>query len=172
MKNCTHCNAPLNDDALFCSNCGTTTHQNQAQPNFNQAPNGGFNQNPQYAAPIPMVSPTDHTAEFSAQEVSDNKLFAVLVYLSSILGIAIALIANISNRSNYLKFHIKQALKLLISESIISFLSIVLFWTFIVPIAGGIALIIIAIVNIICFVQTLRGKSVEPPIISGISFLK
>lgn len=163
MKNCPKCNAQLNDDAMFCVNCGAQI---------------GANPNPQqnaYAQPMPtapVVSSTDHTAEFSPAEVADNKLFAALIYALSIVGVVIALLANINNKSEYLKFHIKQGLKLFIANMIVTVASLVLCWTFIVPFAGAICSLIILVVDVICFVQTLRNKSVEPPIISGLGFLK
>ncbi len=171
MKNCPQCNAPLNDDAVFCTNCGTSLQPNQQQPN-NQAQGNGFNPNPQYAQAAPVTIPTDHTSEFSAQEVADNKLFAASIYLFGFLGLAIALIANLSNKSNYIRFHIKQGLKIEICAAVVAVVTVVLFWTFIVPIAGAIAIVILEVVNIICFVQTLRNMSVEPPIINSIKFLK
>lgn len=163
MKNCPKCNAQLNDDAMFCVNCGAQI---------------GANPNPQqnvYAQPMPtapVVSSTDHTAEFSPAEVADNKLFAALIYALSIVGVVIALLANINNKSEYLKFHIKQGLKLFIANMIVTVASLVLCWTFIVPFAGAICSLIILVVDVICFIQTLRNKSVEPPIISGLGFLK
>ncbi len=163
MKNCPKCNAQLNDDAMFCVNCGAQI---------------GANPNPQqnvYAQPVPtapVVSSTDHTAEFSPAEVADNKLFAALIYALSIVGVVIALLANLNNKSAYLKFHIKQGLKLFIANMIVTVASLVLCWTFIVPIAGAVCAIILVVVQIICFIQTLRNKSVEPPIISGLGFLK
>lgn len=160
MKNCPKCNAQLNDDAVFCPNCGA-----QLGANPNPQPNA-------YVQPMPAVKPTDHTAEFSPAEVADNKLLAVLVYGLGIVGVVIALIANISKKSAYLNFHIKQSLKIFITELIITFCSAVLCWTCIVPIAGSVCAVILMVVQIICFIQTLRNKSVEPPIISGLGFLK
>lgn len=163
MKNCPKCNAQLNDDAMFCVNCG-------AQIGANPIP-----QQNAYAQPMPtapVVSSTDHTAEFSPAEVADNKLFAALIYALSIVGVVIALLANLNNKSAYLKFHIKQGLKLFIANMIVTVASLVLCWTFIVPIAGAVCAIILVVVQIICFIQTLRNKSVEPPIISGLGFLK
>lgn len=161
MKNCPKCNAQLNDDAMFCVNCGAQIGANPQQNVYAQ---------PMPTAPV--VSSTDHTAEFSPAEVADNKLFAALIYALSIVGVVIALLANLNNKSAYLKFHIKQGLKLFIANMIVTVASLVLCWTFIVPIAGAVCAIILVVVQIICFIQTLRNKSVEPPIISGLGFLK
>lgn len=169
MKNCPNCNAPLNDDAAFCLNCGAQTGANP-NPQQNAQPQQNVYAQPMPAAPV--VSPTDHTADFSPAEVSDNKLFAVLVYALSIVGVVIALLANLNNKSDYLKFHVKQGLKIFITELIVSFCSAVLCWTCIVPIAGAICAVILMVVDVICFIQTLRNKSVEPPIINSLGFLK
>ena len=48
-----------------------------------------FSQN-QDAAPDPF----DHTSEFSAKDVSDNKVMAMLMYLMGTIGIIIALLAG------------------------------------------------------------------------------
>lgn len=167
MKICPNCNAQLNDDAMFCVNCGA---QMGANPNPQQNPQQNVYTQQMPAAPV--VSNTDHTAEFSPEDVSDNKLFAALVYALSIVGVIIALIANLNNKSAYLKFHIKQSLKIFITDLIVGFCTLVLCWTCIVPVAGAICAVIILVVNVICFIQTLRNKSVEPPIISGLGFLK
>ena len=80
MKNCPRCNAQMEDNAVFCQNCGFSVAQ-QAEPQAQQ---------PQYnqyaAAPAPVVDQYDHTAEFSAEDVSENKLLAAVIYVSSVLG--------------------------------------------------------------------------------------
>lgn len=169
MKNCPNCNAQLNDDAVFCVNCGAQLGANQ-NPQQNAQPQQNFYAQPMPAAPV--VKTTDHTADFSPADVSDNKLFAALIYALSIVGIVIALLANLNNKSDYLKFHIKQGLKIFITDLIVAFGSAVLCWTCIVPIAGSICAAILLVVEIICFIQTLRNKSIEPPIISSLGFLK
>ena len=68
MKYCPKCGAQMEDNAAFCPNCG-----NNAQPN------GSPNQAPVYAAPEP--DPFDHTGEFDAQDISENKVLCMLVYL-------------------------------------------------------------------------------------------
>ena len=167
MKNCPNCNAALADEAVFCTNCGTSLQGAAPQPNAQP-----YQQPAQYVQPAPVAPATDHTAQFSAQEVSENKLFALLVYAMSIVGVIIALIANISNKSEYLKFHIRQSLKIFVTELIVSFISVVLCWTCIVPIAGTVAAVILVVLTVICFIQTCRNKSVEVPILNGFGFLK
>lgn len=118
------------------------------------------------------MNPFDHTSEFVAEDVADNKLFALLVYLMDFVGVIVALLAKQSNNSPYLSFHIKQALKITITEFVVAFIAGVLCWTCIVPIAAGVVALILVVVKIICFVNTCSNKSVEPAIVRGLGFLK
>ena len=86
MKSCPKCGAQMEDQAVFCANCGA---------NYN---------NP-YGAAAPVVPEWDHTAEFDPKDVSDNKVIAMLVYLLSVVGILIALL---SQNSPYVSFHVRQ----------------------------------------------------------------
>lgn len=169
MKTCPKCNAQLPDEAMFCTNCGTSFQNANPQPQQNVYQNA----QPNYAQPVaPVVNIYDHTAEFDPQDVHDNKLFALLCYIMGIIGVVVALLAKNSANSPYLSFHIKQALKLSITEVVVSILSVVLFWTCIVPIAGSACAVIITVVQVICFIQTCRNKSVEAPIVRSLGFLK
>ena len=73
MKSCPKCGAQMEDQAVFCANCGA---------NYN---------NP-YGAAAPVVPEWDHTAEFDPKDVSDNKVIAMLVYLLSVVGIVTAIL--------------------------------------------------------------------------------
>ena len=97
MKSCPKCGAQMEDQAVFCANCGA---------NYN---------NP-YGAAAPVVPEWDHTAEFDPKDVSDNKVIAMLVYLLSVVGILIALL---SQNSPYVSFHVRQALKFLVVETLV-----------------------------------------------------
>ena len=177
MKTCPKCNTQLSDDAMFCTNCGTSFQNANPQPQQNANPqpqqNAYQNTHQTYNQPVaPVVNVYDHTAEFDVQDVHENKLFALLCYIMGIIGVVIALLARSSAKSPYLSFHIKQSLKLSITAMIISVLSVVLCWTCIVPIAGGVCSVIILVVQIICFIQTCSNKSVEAPIVRSLPFLK
>lgn len=168
MKNCPNCNAQMEDNAVFCANCGCSfTAQ---QPQYQQAPQGQPQYN-QYAA-APVVDPYDHTAEFSAEDVSENKLLAAMIYVSSILGIIVALIAQNSRKSKYLDFHIKQGLKTFIVMFFLAVIAAILSFTCIVPIAAGVCEVIVLVCSYICLFKTLGNKSIEIPIIRSLGFLK
>lgn len=154
MTYCKNCGAPMEDNVAFCPNCGTPA--GQAAP--------GYPSMPVY------VDPTDHTAEFDPQDISDNKIVAMAAYILGIAGIIIALLAAPS--SAYAAFHSRQALKLEILNVLIAIITLVLCWTVIVPFAGCICIAILLVVRIICFFQVCSGKAKEAPIVSGLRFLK
>ena len=154
MKLCPKCNTQLEDSAAFCPNCGTQF-----------IPNATVTQQPY----VPVDS-SDHTAEYDAADIQENKLFAAICYLFSYFGIIIALLA--AKDSPFVRFHIRESLKLTICSTILSLLILVLFWTIIVPIVGGIAATVLLVVEIICFFRALKGRAVEAPIIKGLNFLK
>jgi uncharacterized membrane protein len=56
----------------------------------------------------------DHTSEFSPEDIANNKLYAILMYCVSLMGIIIGLLA--AGDSPYVRFHVKQSLKLFICE--------------------------------------------------------
>ena len=150
MKYCPKCGAQMEDNALFCPNCG-----NNAQPN------GSPNQAPVYAAPEP--DPFDHTEEFDAKDISENKVLCMLVYLMGAIGIIYALLAG--KDSKYVAFHVRQALKF---EVITILLGIVMALLFV----GGVCLAIVLVLKVICFFQICSGKAKEPAIIRSLGFLK
>lgn len=163
MKNCPVCNNAIDDNATFCPICGSAQN-NGAAPNNGFAPQGG------YQAPAPVVDPYDHTAEFDAKDISDNKVISMLVYLMGAIGIVIALLA--SNTSPYAAFHVRQALKFTVVEILATIVTALLCWTFIVPIAYGIFAVVLLVIKFICFFQVCSGKAKEPAIIRSLGFLR
>lgn len=169
MKTCPKCNTQLSDDAMFCTNCGTSFQNANPQPQQNAYQNTQQT----YTQPVaPVVNVYDHTAEFDPQDVHDNKIFAILCYIMGIVGVVVALLARNSVNSPYLSFHIKQSLKISITAVLVSIISVILAWTCIVFIAGMVCNVILEVVAIICFFQTCSNKSVEAPIVRSLPFLK
>lgn len=161
MKNCPICNAELEDNAVFCSACGAQLNANPQQPNYQAQPQMNY---------APAYDPYDHTAEFDAKDISDNKVISMLVYLMGVVGIIIALLA--SHSSPYAAFHVRQALKFTVVEILASLCAAVLCWTCIVPIAYAALIVTLLVVKIICFFQVCSGKAKEPAIIRSLKFLR
>lgn len=147
MKICPNCGAQVEDGASFCTGCGYS-----------------------FAGNVPATfDPADHTAEFAAEDIRENKLLAMAVYLLSAVGVIIALLA--APNSAYVRFHVKEALKLMICEVLVGLITAVLAWTVIVAILGGIAVIVLLVVQVICFVRVCKGQARQAPIIDKIAFL-
>ena len=192
MKTCPNCQQQMDDNLAFCMNCGTQLPAGQPAPapqpvptppptapvtpppaaQFNNQvpPQNGPYGNVQPGQPAPVFDPYDHTAEFAAKDISDNKVISMLVYLMGAIGIVIALLA--ANTSPYAAFHVRQALKFTVVNILLSIAAVVLCWTFIVPIAAGVAALVLLVIKIICFFQICKGKAVEPYIIRSLTFLK
>lgn len=153
MKYCPNCHLTYDDNANVCGRCGgaLTFYQNQ----------------PQYQAQ-PAFDPTDHTAEYDPKDISDNKVFAMLPYIMSMIGVVIALLA--AQSSPYTMFHVRQGLKIQVVSIIVTIIGAI------IPIIGWIAIaicgIIILVVEIICFINVCKGKAKEAPIVSSFGFLK
>ena len=154
MKLCPKCNTQLEDSAAFCPNCGTQF-----------IPNATVTQQPY----IP-VDASDHTAEFDPADIAQNKLYAAICYIMSLLGIIVALLA--AKESPFVQFHIRQSLKIAICVILLGLIAVVGAITIIIPILAWIAIIVLAVVEVICFFRALKGKAVEAPIVKGLNFLK
>ena len=173
---CSKCGAEVAEGAMFCTTCGAPMNAAAPNPVPNPAPTPAptpdtfaGNGAPVYAAPIYM-DPKDHTAEYSAKDISDNKVIALLPYLMGTMGLIIAILAQ--KDSAYVAFHVRQALKLTVCTVLVGFISLILCWTIIVPIIGAIAAVVLLVVDIICFFRVCSGKAIEAPIVSSFGFLK
>ncbi len=159
MKTCPKCNAQIDDSVAFCPVCGAAMNSENAK----QAQN------------------YDHTAEFDAQDISENKVLAMVPYLLGPLGLIIALLAM--SQSKYVSFHVKQALKLNVVAFLIPIALLVAAVVNIIPflgwfvyalvlLAAAVCSVIILVLEIIAFFQVCSGKAVEPAIVRDLKFLK
>lgn len=200
MSTCVICGIEVTGDMAFCPNCGSPvaaaqqapqqpTYQNPVPaqaPNPQTPPSGqtdwqnpqtppanfGAQTNPQ-SHPVDLnaaVYTNDHTAEFSAQDISDNKVYALLAYLLGIFGVIV--VGLVARDSKFAMFHMRQSAKLVVVEWLFGLIAALLFWTVIVPIAYFVFVIVLAVVEIICIVNVCKGKAKEAPIVSSFGFLK
>ena len=117
----------------------------------------------------PEINPWDHTSEYSAQDISQNKIFAMCSYVFSLPGMIIALLA--AKDSAYSMFHLRQCLKLDILNILLGVVTAALAFTVIVPILSGILIFILAIVRIIAFVDVCKGKATDVWLIRSLKFM-
>lgn len=193
MKICANCGTSVPDDAAFCNNCGSAMTETPASDNASApvapsadanassqpapapAPQPGFQQNygqapyqqPQYQQPYVAYDPKDHTSEFDPKDIADNRLFAILPYLfSCIAGIIVGIYVK---DSEFVKFHIKNSIRIDITVLLLLVICIVPFIGWVVAIIG---LLVLGVIDIIAIVWAFQGKAKELPIISSIGFLK
>lgn len=165
MKICHCCTAQLEDDAQFCRNCGAPQGEENKRP-LQPAPV----YQSQYQAPAqPEKDPFDHTEEFEAADIASGKLWAMCVYLLDIVGIFLVLLG--AKENGYAMFHLRQGLKFTVVEMLLAIAAALLAWTFLVPIAAGIAMVVLMVIKIICFFQVCKGKAKEPAIVRSLGFL-
>lgn len=147
MAFCSNCGKEIPEGANVCPNCGTAVA----------------------AAPVAVVDPWDHTSEFDAKDISDNKIYALSAYVFSILGVILCHV--LAKESPYAQFHAREALKIDLVTIVVYLISAFFCWTCIVPVAGAVLIIILLIVNIIAFVQVCKGQAKEPWLIRSIGAL-
>ena len=181
---CPKCGSEMPDDSAFCTRCGASLHTG-TQENQNsqgtpygygnpQGNNGAYYGNPQMNNGMPYgqpyVDPKDHSAEFDGKDIADHKLFAMLPYLLGILGTIVALL--VAKDSPYVGFHVREGIRILVSEVLLGLITVVFCWTVVVPIAAAVCFIILLVVRIISFVNVCNGKAKEAAIVSNFGFLK
>ena len=163
MITCPKCGNQLPDGAAFCNVCGTPIAQAAPQG----APQPVPGQQPMYQQPVMASDPWDHTGEFDRQDISDNKVFALLPYLFGWIGVIVVMLS--AQSSPCAKFHVRQYLKIAATEGICLLLMIIpiLGW-----IVAGIGFLILFVLEIIGFFGVCGGKAKEIPIIRGFGFLR
>lgn len=148
MKNCPNCSSNLADNAVFCSECGAPFAQGPVDPEY-----------------IPSA-PYDHTVEFDPADISDNKIFAMLSYLSILVVIPLFAVKG----SPYTDFHVRQGLKLLILEAAAAMLAVLLSWTVVFGIVAVVAEVIIAVLSLMGLFSVGNNQAKDLPIIRSMKF--
>lgn len=123
---------------------------------------------------------TDHSAEFSAKDISENKVSAIAAYLLGPIGIIIALL--LARDSAYTAFHVRQALKITICSVLLELFAAVFALFGMIPLVGIIFRMILVlasvawfgvlILRLIAIAQVSSGEAKEPVIIGSFTFLK
>ncbi len=147
MKICPSCGAYMDDAMSFCPSCGAAVT----------------------GTPIPVYDPYDHTAEYDAKDISDNKAYCMLVYLAGLFGVIIALLASAD--SPYIRFNVRQYVKIFVCQTLVIIIGAGLWFTLILPVAAGICSFIFSVLRIICFVRICKGQAREVPILCKVEVL-
>ena len=132
MKYCPHCGAEIADDVRFCPTCGKET----------------------------VVVVADTNPQFDPQDVADNKMLAMLGYLT--MGVLPMLGAR---NSAYAMHHTNQALWIFIGSLLCGLVCIVPILGWIVGFVGSIALCVFEIIGI---VRALKGSGKYLPFVKNL----
>ena len=163
MAFCNNCGTQLADDAAFCPNCGTKVEIPfaEAEQIKEQAPQTeekkfDFNE---------VMNTADTTAEFTQDDINNNKIYAVLAYI----GILFFVPLLAAKESKFAQFHANQGVVLFIAGIICGAVNVVPILGQIVSVIGG---IIVAVLSIIGLINAATGKAKELPIIGKFKLIK
>lgn len=174
MAFCTKCGKELNENDNFCPSCGEpaadkdTKTENNAHNNFAQS----FNE---------FTDTEDRTNEFDSADISNNKVYAILAYISIL--VLVPLIA--APKSKFARFHTNQGFILFVGEAaysvvrkvLLSVLSVVAWgpvWIVyrVVALATAVIGIVFPVFSVIGIIYVAQGKAKELPIIGKIKLFK
>ena len=158
MKNCPSCGNQCRDNDEFCQVCGARLTPAAG----GAAPEGQTFKDKAYDA---FNNTADTTADYSPEDISSNKVFAILSYFGLLFLVAIIAAPN----SKFAKFHANQGLVLFIADLIICAVAVIPFIGWIVSSVGGVACLVLSIIGII---NAAQGNAKELPIIGKYRILK
>lgn len=175
MAFCSNCGTELPKNVRFCPNCGYRTEDRRADQQSGR----------RFADRVRSLfaSVPDHTAACSAEEIRENRVFAILAYI----GILVLIPVFAAPKSRYVRVHANMGLNLLLLEVILElvFLSLrailfpVHFW---LGVTGGGYLLLITVqrllnllllvFRVMGIVYAATGRARELPLINCVRLLK
>lgn len=166
MAFCSNCGAQLQDGEKFCSACGTPVEAAPQQAPQQEAPQAQGDQvDVSQKVKDFMNSGEDKTAQFTAEDITNNKAMAILAYF----GILVLIPIFAAKDSKYARFHANQGLVLLIVDLILIIIGKIPIIGWIVGFVGGIALLVFAIMGIVAAAQ---GQAKTLPLVGKYTILK
>ncbi len=172
MLLCEKCGTKVDEGTKFCPSCGNSMEVPAPQQ---QEQNSG-DQN-DFSAKIANLNDTaDTTADYDADDVSKNKVMAVLAYFGPLCFIPMFAAKD----SKFARFHANQGLVLLIAcvaysivSSIVNSIILAISWRlyFITSIISFIS-IVFAVLAILGIINAANGRAKELPVIGKFKILK
>ena len=204
MAFCGNCGKSITEGTKFCPGCGTKLPEVQAAPvTETQAAAQVVAAPEQAAAPTPVVAPAqtvtpaqsppahqsdfvskiqsinntaDTTADYTAEDIEQNKVMALLAYLGLLFLVPMFAAPN----SKFARYHTNQGLVLCLAavafgivHMLLTFLLLMISWrlSFLSTIIG-LLWIAFPVWMVIGIVNALNGKAKELPLIGKIKILK
>ena len=174
MAFCGKCGTQVTDGVKFCPSCGAPVGAQEQTNQNTQQQTGAQND---FTAKIAGLNNTaDSTADFAPQDITDNKVMAILAYFGPLVLIPIFA----APKSKFARYHANQGLILLLAEvaysivyGILSSVILAISWRlyFLVSIIGIVG-IVFAVLAILGIVNAAQGKAKALPIIGKFKILK
>ena len=168
MAFCSKCGSQLNEGEKFCPSCGTPVgYETEEAANPTQSVQTDLSQKI-----ADLNNTADTTSEYDAQDIRNNKVMAILAYLSWL--VLIPLFA--ARESKFARFHCNQGIVLAVAEIIaVIVLSILdglplIGWIF--SIAGSLLGLVCLLFAVLGIINAANGKAKELPIIGKFKILK
>lgn len=173
MAFCSKCGAKLEDGSKFCESCGEPVKMSAEEKVSAAAA--------YFTEKVSKINDTeDTTSEFDQKDISDNKAFAILAYISWLVLIPIFAAKD----SKFARFHANQGFVLCLIETgwwlvsaivggILGFIlwrAFVLVW--LINLIFSLVNILFLVLMILGIVNAAQGKAKELPIIGKIKILK
>ena len=156
MKNCPMCGNHLDDNAKFCPVCGAKT-ENGSDSSATQKKVEDFVND--------FTNTADTSAEYTPEDVANNKVMAILSYLS--LLFLVPLLA--AKESPFAQYHANQGILLFIVHVIgVALTSI----PYVGWLAGALVNIFTTVLMIIGILNAYNGKAKELPVIGKFRIIK
>lgn len=186
MAFCSNCGQKLDDNTNICPSCSVQEEQATTTENTQGANTQGANT--QGAASQPNVfqklnDTSDTTSEYDSKDIENNKILALLSYLSILVLIPMFVAPN----SKFARYHVKQGFTLFLAYiglAIVNFLlgfikTTKYVWGIpyqttpgIVVFIGWLLSIPLLILSILGIINAVQGKAKELPIIGKFTILK
>lgn len=177
MSYCKNCNKNYPDSVDYCSECGAQLEQGSASAENNGTSVGDVIEN--IVAKAKDIfnnfnNTPDTTSEFDSNDIEENKIMAILAYLSWLVLIPLF----VAKKSKFARFHCNQGIVLAIAGLVVSVVH-VLVSVLTLGLLEGIFGVVFGIIEVICvilsilgIVNAVMGKAKELPIVGKYRILK
>lgn len=167
------CGNILSDDAQFCPSCGEKVASATTEATPNSKPNQEKEQKNDFSSQFENIMDTpDTTEKYDTKDIEENKVLALLSYLSILFLIPYFAAPN----SRFARYHVNQGAILFICSTV---LSIVFGGLAAIPFAGivfGICNGLVGIANLVLIIigicNACSGRAKELPFIGKYTLIK
>ena len=172
MLLCEKCGTKVDEGTKFCPSCGNSMEV----PAVQQQEQSSGDQN-NFSAKIASLNDTaDTTADYDADDVSKNKVMAILAYFGPLCFIPMFAAKD----SKFARFHANQGLTLFIAcvawsiaYSILNWIILAISWRlYSISSIIGLCSLVFLVLAVLGIINAANGRAKELPVIGKFKFLK